>query len=630
MKISLPEIQKTDLVKSVESLLLAKHTPACVVIDDKINIIHIHGYVAPFLEISQGKPTFNLLKMAREGLKFELRNAVHKVKETDQPIIKERISIFYNAKKISVTIEVIPVKDDSKESRFLILFYKTVADDQEEEINSHLTIEEIKADKNLLRIRQLEEELEQTIQDVNKIIEGQEVFNEAMGIANEKLLKSGEDLQFANEELETSKEELQMGNEELININEELLNTQEMINISRNYTEAIVDTLREPIVVLDNNLRIKNISRAFSKKYTITKEEAEGKLIYEIQNHIFDNVHMRSMLEKILPQKAQLDDYQIQINLQPYGESTMLLNARQVTNDESKEPLILLAIEDITERRIIEKRLQALSDGFEAKVKERTSDLEKSNLELGSLVKELHQANTQLQQFAYIASHDLQEPLRKILMFTSRLKEQHAQMPQEAINVLDKITKSSDRMKTLVQDLLEFSYLNNHEKLFAPTNLNLILKNILTDFELLIEQKNVKIKSNLLPVISAMPLQMNQLFYNLMSNALKFCASGDPVITINSRKLTLKQINKYPGLNPEMGYYEIIFKDNGIGFDQEYEKQIFTIFQRLHSKDAYVGTGIGLAISKKIIENHEGIIFAKSKKEEGAAFHIILPVSRKD
>jgi len=623
-KILKPEIPKTDFRKSAESVLLSKYTPASVVINAQMDIVHIHGAIASFLEPSPGKPTFNLLKMAREGLAYDLRNTLHKVRETGNPGIKEGIPVKINGKTIDVSIEILPLTD-TVEPHFLILFYRTLSYKKEQDVN--LSDEEISTDENLKRIRQLEKELAQTHQDVHAITEDQDAFNEELQSANEELMSGSEELQSLNEELETSKEELQSSNEELIIINQELLDKQDIINISKEYTEAIIATLREPIVVLDTDLRIQNINRAFAKKFSITKEEAFGKMIYEIQNHLFDNAFMRTMLEKVLPNKVQIDDYQISVNLLPFGDSTMLLNARQVTNEKSKEQLILLAIEDITERKIIEQRLQEFSDSLEIKVKERTEDLLTSNVELGTSVKELHQANLQLQQFAYVASHDLQEPLRKILMFTSRLEVHHDKLPQDAIELLDKINSSSARMRTLIQDLLEFSYLNNHEGLFISTDLNIIMKNILMDFELLIEQKKVDITFEMLPVVSAIPLQMNQLFYNLISNALKFSSvTISPAINITAHELTQAQIDGYPTLNPSLPYFEIIIKDNGIGFEQKYEQQIFTIFQRLHNNDVYIGTGIGLAISKKIIENHSGEIFAKAKKNKGAAFHIILPL----
>lgn len=620
------EIIKEDFRKSAESLLLSKYTPASVIVNEQMDIVHINGTIAEFIELSPGKPTFNLLKMAREGLAFELRSAWHKTKETGSLIIKEGIQIKNKGSISEITIEVQPLEDTS-DPYFLVLFYKSIIR-KEDVPSSGFTAEEIRDNVNLRRIAQLEKELTKIHADVNAISEEQEASNEELQSANEELLSGSEELQSLNEELETSKEELQSSNEELLQINQELLNKQQEINISKNYTEAIVATLREPIVVLDSKLRIKNINRAFSKKYNIAKEEAEGKLIYEIQNHLFDNLPMRAMLEKVLEEKTQLDDYQISVNLLPYGESIMLLNVRQVTNETSKKQLILLAIEDITERRIIEKRLQVLSDELEAKVQERTLDLLTANKELESSLKNLNVANVQLQEYAYIASHDLQEPLRKILMFISRLLGMEEKISEEALVLLEKISKSSIRMNTLIKDLLAYSSLNNPDRQFVVTDLNAVIANILIDFELLIEEHKFEIKVGQLPVINAIPLQMNQLFYNLISNALKFYKNDGsvPKVQISSKKLTLKQIKNYPVLDSRLDYCEIIIKDNGIGFNKEYENKIFTIFQRLHNNEVYMGTGIGLSIGKKIVENHMGIIFSKAEENIGAEFHIILPM----
>ncbi|MNQ04789.1 Phytochrome-like protein cph1 [compost metagenome] len=620
------EIIKEDFRKSAETLLLSKYTPASVIVNDQMDIVHINGSIADFIGFSTGKPTFNLLKMAREGLAFELRNTFHKAKEKGTLIKKEGIQLKNKGTISEITIE-IQLLEDTSEPYFLVLFYKSIII-KEDLPSNEFSAEEIREHPNLRRIAQLEKELAKIHDDVNAISDEQEASNEELQSANEELLSGSEELQSLNEELETSKEELQSSNEELLQINQELLNKQQQINISKNYTEAIVATLREPIVVLDTNLRIKNINRAFSKKYNIAKEEATGKLIYEIQNHLFDNIPMRAMLEKVLPEKTQLEDYQISVNLLPYGESIMLLNARQVTSETSKEQLILLAIEDITERRIIENRLKILSDGFEANVQERTSDLLTSNTELENTIKDLYHANVQLQEYAYVASHDLQEPLRKILMFISRLLEMDENISKEALVLLEKISKSSTRMNTLIRDLLAYSSLNNLDSQFAASDLNVVIKNILVDFELMIEERNVQIKLGKLPVINAVSLQMNQLFYNLISNALKFCKNDGSVskIEISSHKISKTQIKKYPVLDQNLEYCEIIIKDNGIGFDKLYENKIFTIFQRLHSNEVYTGTGIGLSIGKKIVENHKGLIFSKAEENVGAAFHIILPI----
>ncbi|MEO7991341.1 MAG: PAS domain-containing protein, partial [Chryseolinea sp.] len=272
----------------------------------------------------------------------------------------------------------------------------------------------------------------------------------------------------------------------------------------------------------------------------------------------------------------------------------------------------------------IEKQ-KIFSEELEAKVKERTAELQISN-------EELNQSNTQLDQFAYIASHDLQEPLRKIITFSTRLQDKHKdELNTEVKSYLNKIEVASSRMSTLIRDLLNYSRLLQHEKLFMQTDLNETLKNILNDFELFVHEKNAQIKSDKLPTIDAIPFQMNQLFSNLISNALKFSEEDvPPVIAITSRTLSEKEIQKYPAFNPLVSYVEIIFKDSGIGFEQQYAEKIFTIFQRLHNQETFIGTGIGLALAKKVIENHHGEIFADAKENEGASFHIILPLKQRD
>lgn len=268
-------------------------------------------------------------------------------------------------------------------------------------------------------------------------------------------------------------------------------------------------------------------------------------------------------------------------------------------------------------------KLKSFSEELEIKVKQRTTSLKKLN-------EQLKQTNLQLDQFAHVASHDLQEPLRKISTFSMRLQQNHRdELSLEVKSYLDKIEGASSRMKTLIQDLLNYSRLLQHEKTIIKIDLNETFKNILTDFELVIEEKKAVIKCDELPIIDAIPLQMNQLFYNLISNALKFSRNAvPPVITVTSHILSEKEIKKYPDLNNSMAYVEIIVEDNGIGFEQKYSKKIFTIFQRLHNKEDYTGTGIGLALTNKIAKNHHGLTFASAKENKGASFHVILPLKQ--
>ena len=622
------EATQTDFKKSAEAIMISK-APASVVVNDQMDIVHIHGDLTPFLQTPQGKPTHNLLSMARDGLTFELRNAIHKASKDKIAVTTENIPLKRTllndlesdqegqGKQTLVAMEIIPITD-TVERHYLIRFEKIIIPKAKE--GKSASSAKTKAGEAEKRNAQLENELAYNREDMRSITEDMEAANEELQSANEELQSSNEEMQSLNEELETSKEELQSTNEELIIVNQELLEKQEQLGAARFYSESIVSTIRHPLIVLDKSLCIKTANAAFYKKFNVDEKQTENKWFYEIQHHQFDDEKLRSLLLKVLSRKDPIYDFEIALKFPEIGERTLLMNARQIKNEITEEQLILLAIEDVTERKLAEQKLQTFSDELEKKVKERTADLQISN-------EELYQTNRQLDQFAYVASHDLQEPLRKIITFSNRLRDKHIdELSTDVRAYIDKIESSSLRMSTLIRDLLHYSQLLEHEKLFVKTNLNEILKNTLNDFELLIDEKKAQINFEELPTIEAIPLQMTQLFYNLLSNALKFNRVGvKPVISITSRLLSENEIQKYPAFSPLTSYVEIVIKDNGIGFEQQYGKQIFTVFQRLHGKEAFNGNGIGLALVTKIVENHYGEVFAKAKESRGAAFHVILP-----
>lgn len=249
--------------------------------------------------------------------------------------------------------------------------------------------------------------------------------------------------------------------------------------------------------------------------------------------------------------------------------------------------------------------------------------------ELAATNDKLQKSNSELAQFAYIASHDLQEPLRKISMFTQLLEGRiGSDLDEQSKTQLNKISKAALRMNTLIKDVLSYSELIKEAEEFIPVDLNQVVENTLIDFELLIEQKNVSIQYTALPVIEAIPLQMAQLFGNLISNALKFARTDiKPVISITSSVLT-KEEKKSAALDVKVEYHQITILDNGIGLNPEHTEKIFNIFQRLHRKSDYEGTGIGLAMCKKIALNHNGDLNATGSSENGAVFNVILPAHK--
>jgi PAS domain S-box-containing protein len=241
--------------------------------------------------------------------------------------------------------------------------------------------------------------------------------------------------------------------------------------------------------------------------------------------------------------------------------------------------------------------------------------------------RELEQSNANLEEFAYIASHDLKEPLRKISSFGDRLLTTQAdKLDASGRAYLDKIIDSSQRMQALINDLLTVSVISGN-KAFEKCSLQDVLGDVLKTLEYKIEKKGAKIKSTPLPEAYIIPSQIRQLFQNLLSNSMKFARKNvPPVIKISHKILSAKQVKHYK-LGTNNRFAEISVCDNGIGFDNQYAEQIFAIFNRLHGRSEYDGTGIGLAICRKIVTNHDGIIFANAKEGEGATFTFVIPIA---
>jgi len=288
------------------------------------------------------------------------------------------------------------------------------------------------------------------------------------------------------------------------------------------------------------------------------------------------------------------------------GEKHWLLTSKLPLRDQSGKIVGLVGIgRDITERKQAE---DALRDS-EEKLRESATQLERSNHEL--------------QDFAYVASHDLQEPLRKIVVFGERLKDKKIEdLGPEARDYLDRMQKAAGRMQTLINDLLSFSRVTTKARPFSPVDLAEVAADVVNDLEGRIEQVKGRVEIvGTLPVIDAEALQMRQLLQNLMGNALKFRRPEEPpVVKVEA------QIIPGPGTPPQQ-LCKLMVSDNGIGFDEKYLDRIFNVFQRLHTRNEYEGTGMGLAITKKIALHHGGEITAKSQPGHGSTFIVTLPVS---
>ncbi|MBL7717806.1 MAG: PAS domain-containing protein [Flavipsychrobacter sp.] len=275
--------------------------------------------------------------------------------------------------------------------------------------------------------------------------------------------------------------------------------------------------------------------------------------------------------------------------------------ARFIFNDSGKPIKFVGSIKDISGQRKIEQDLK-------------------------HKVEELNRSNKELEEFAYVASHDLQEPLRKISTFSGILSEKFSdQLTGDGTMYLERMIASADNMRNLINNLLEFSRVTRDKQPFSQVDLNFVLAQVKNELELSIEETQTIIKSEALPQVNGSLSQLKQLFCNIIANAIKFRKEGEaPLITIAVAPLPKEEV-LIANLVPNAAYHKITITDNGIGFEKEYAEKIFQIFQRLHGKSEYPGSGIGLAICKRIAEHHKGAIYATGQEGNGAAFTIILP-----
>lgn len=283
---------------------------------------------------------------------------------------------------------------------------------------------------------------------------------------------------------------------------------------------------------------------------------------------------------------------------------------------------VMAMVTDVTEQVIARRKIEDL-------VSNRTEELAKVNEALMKTNRELASSNAKLEEFAYAASHDMKEPIRKVIVFSDRLKNSlRERMNETEISLFERMEKATQRMGLLVDDLLMFSHVSEKPLEMEEVDLNKKFENVLADLEMLIEEKQALIAVGRLPTVRGYRRQLQQLFQNLIGNALKYSKPDTrPEITLTCKVVKGDEIPSAAMQElTERSFYQVEVRDNGIGFEQKYAENIFGIFQRLHNKAEYEGTGVGLSIARKVVENHNGYIWANSQPGKGSTFHVLLPV----
>lgn len=415
---------------------------------------------------------------------------------------------------------------------------------------------------------------------------------------------AGKKTERTNEELEILAEELHSHNKELMAMNVKLTDRQEQFITAQYYSEAIAETLRDPLIVLDRNMRIKSANPFFYSFFQVSKQDVEDRLLFELGKGEWNNSKLKEQIENVVTQKVNLQDFEITLNFSGLGPTTMVLNVRHIKNDNpAEEQLMLLTIEDITKIRA-------------------------ANAQLMENNRELEESNSELSSFSYIASHDLQEPLRKIHTFSKLIIDAEGEaLSDKSKMYLDRIMVSTLRMQQLIDDLLNYSRITSvQEEHFETIDVAYLIEDVKNELKEVAAEKQATIMFQKIPPLRIIKPLIYQLIFNIIGNALKYSKPGTPpVIAITSAIISGEEI-AFLGGAPDSLYCRISIADNGIGFAPEKENLIFEPFKRLHSKDKYEGTGIGLAICKKIAAKHQGFINAEGKPGEGSVFNIYLPV----
>jgi two-component system, chemotaxis family, CheB/CheR fusion protein len=670
-----------DVLREADRLVLSEYGPPGAIIDDDLNIVQVRGRTAPYLELSPGQPTRNLLKLAREGLITGLGKAIRAARQSNAAAKEDGFRIEEGGQLREVAIKVIPCRgsSSSQDRCFLVLF-----EDGEAGGGTSTThrpaIQDSEASARLQReLVASKEYLQSIVEDNAATLEELRAVNEEAQAANEELETAQEELEASNEELNTLNEELKVSNLEFSKVNRDLTNLLESISIplvmvgldlrvrrftraiepmlnliasdvgrsitdlqpqmelpdlrrllldameggNRNprnirdahgrwyslrilpsvgpdgkidgavlmlididaakrgldFAEAIVETVREPLVTLDQNLQVLKANRTFYETFRTVREQTEGRLIYDLGNGQWNIPKLRELLENILPAHSTFRDFEVTYEFEHVGRKVMLLNANEIFNPNAQARTILLAIEDVTDRKEAEEALRT--------------------------------TNAELQHFAFALTHDLQEPLRMVVNFTELLRQEYAgKLGDEADRYIAYSVEGALRIEALLKALLAYWEVSErkHARL-VPVDSGAVLAKALLNLQAAIAQSGAIITSDPLPIVVAEEVLLAQLFQNLISNSIKYRGEETPKIHVSAER---------DGVG-----WSFAVRDNGVGIDPQDSERVFGMFKRLHGSEI-PGAGIGLAICKKVVERQGGRIWVESEAGRGATFRFTI------
>ncbi|MEX2534961.1 MAG: chemotaxis protein CheB [Trueperaceae bacterium] len=715
----------TSVGELAQRLLLKRYAPPSVVVDDSYTIVYVTGRIGTYLELAQGEPTREIFELARDGLRLDLRTALHQAKRLGEAVTR-RAQVGTNGGVKAVNLTADPVADSGG---MLLVTFEDVEAATERETDASdarpAAGKRRRPSKNdgASAIEELEAELTGTKKSMNETIDELETATSELRASNEEMQSINEELQTTGEELETSKEELQSSNEELTTVNQELrikiaeaseansvLNNlinstdvatlfldgelrlrrytpratelfhlipgdigrplahvaqrfhevellrgaqevneshnnlereivsktgdwfltrilpyhtvddgidgvvitlaeiterkhaEERTETARAHAQGILDTMREPLAVLDGDLRVVSASGAFYRTFQVSPEQTEGKFIYELGSGQWDIPELRKLLSTVLPKSSTVEDYEVRHDFPDIGPRILMLNARRLYQEGGHTETILLAFEDVTESRQEERLLLEAKEVLEQRVRERTADLQALNAELES--------------FNYSVSHDLRTPLRGLDGFSQVLLEDYGdKLGEEGKHYLERIRNGADRMGNLIDDLLELSRLTHARMKPQEVDLSELARAVVEDLREREPNRAVTVDIDDDMTAYGDKDLLRIVLVNLLQNAWKF--TGDPEESREEARVEVR-------MRRQDGQSVFVLRDNGIGFDMRYGDKMFAPFQRLHQSKKFDGTGIGLATVQRIVHKHGGRVWADGEPGKGASFYFTL------
>jgi len=582
-----------DVRHEVDRILLSKYAPAAVVVDKDLEVVEIRGKTSPYLTLPVGRASFNLMKLIPDtGLFLEVERLIGQARQSGERARQERIPYELDGIVGGLNVEAVPLDSDRGWS-VLVLFEPVPEAPRTEAAFADAPPGSDIRDRQIARLKQQLTDAKRRF--LSAIEEHQSSREESRG-ATEEALSANEELQSLNEELETAKEELQSTNEELVTVNDELQANNAALAQARDFAMSIVETVHQPLLVLDADLRVRMANRAFCRTFQISPLEAEGQVVYALSGGSWDLPGLRDALEGLLRGGASFPSFEAQRDFPGVGRKSLVLGGCLINRLQT----ILLAVDDVTERKLAQQTLRANEEHLRQSQK-----MEAVGRLAGGI------------------AHDFNNLLTAIIGYSSLLYERMAGAEPATQQVLE-IKAAGERAASLTQQLLAFS----RRQVLQPKLLD--LNAIVADFDRMLRRlvgERIELAVHGDPAlwqVKADPGEIGRAIMNLSLNARDAMPTGGR-LSIETANLTVTDAEAAERELAPGRYVTMSVCDTGIGMNDEVRAHVFEPF--FTTKETGKGTGLGLAIVMGIVEQSGGVIRCESQPGEGTSFRIFLPAA---